>query len=547
MYLLSKTKDNMTKINKKMMFAAWACTNKSYFSYQSWHSVLQNMFQNFVVFDPQQYTYQLGRKGMNQKFMEVVKNERPDYIFFWLMYHPEFDVETLAQIKKISPQTKVLNFFGDDDILFDIYTKYLAFFVDYPLASHMEHFWKYEANNIPNVFSTFGVNTGNFKPINSEKKYDVTFIGTPIEDRAEMIKHLIGNGINVRIFGGGWYSYPELAQNYGGKLSTEEMNEIINQSKINLNFSKTIGGKTGFKAKVFEVCACKSFLLSEYFTGYLNYLKEDEEIVTFRDKEQLLEKVRYYLSNEKERENIAMGAYKKVIKNYSIEQEFKKIFSSIEKLKKKNSTEIISSNNNVVSLTQKELSNDRNELMQKIENASYITFIDDSVIPSDYKNHFQIQSLDKSTKNLSCCDYSVFSKSLGDYLSCYAYKTLNNNPERFYKLLDLSQLMVKKSFFIENLDKFTKFSEYKNELVTKENTAFIAFPLLRRINVANIKAEDIGSIFAPNFENELKALTTSKKLVFSQYFYKFAFSSLFSKLYLIEYLMKKIRLKMKSK
>ncbi len=534
------------KLNKKMLFAAWACTNKGYFSYQSWYSVLKKMFKSLIVFDPQQQTYNLGKNGMNKAFLEVVEKEKPDYIFFWLMYPPEFYLETLGKIKLVSPNTKVLNFFGDDDILFEIYTKYLANFVDYPLASHMEHFWKYKENNIPNAFSTFGVNTDNFKPLKLKKKYDVTFIGTPIEDRAEMIKHLVDNGVKVNIFGGGWYKYPELAKYYGGKVSTEEMVKIINESKINLNFSKTIGGKTGFKAKVFELCACNSFLLSEYFTGYTNYLAENKEIITFKDKKDLLDKVKFYLENDKEREKIAEAAYKKVVKNYSIEEEFKNIFEAISKIEKKPKV----SNNldakyNEVSLDVNELSN-KELVLNKIKDADYISFTSKKSINSDYKSPFQIISL-KGDKPISSCDYSVFSNKLGDYLSCYHYKTFNSNKQRFYDLLDITQLMVKKEFFLKNLDKFMNFSNYKEDLVNSENTSFIGFPLLKRIAVPNIKKEDLGTIFAPSFENELIALYSSKKLLSSSYAYKLLLSSIITKPYIINYLINKLKLKFKSK
>ena len=45
----------------------------------------------------------------------------------------------------------------------------------------------------------------------------------------------------------------------------------------------------------------------------IRFFKEDKEIVLFRTKEELLEKIRYYLNNEKKRMEIAENSYKKVI------------------------------------------------------------------------------------------------------------------------------------------------------------------------------------------------------------------------------------------
>ena len=62
---------------------------------------------------------------MNKRFLEVVKREQPDYVFLWLIYD-EFYIDTLLKIKKISAKIKIINFFGDDDSLFDNFSRFYS-------------------------------------------------------------------------------------------------------------------------------------------------------------------------------------------------------------------------------------------------------------------------------------------------------------------------------------------------------------------------------------------------------------------------------------
>lgn len=529
----------MKQINKKMMFAAWTCHNKNYFAYQTWHNPLKNIFKHFFTFDPQECLYRYGKDEMNRKFLEIVEKEQPDYIFLWLIYE-EFYLETLFKIKEISPKTKLINFFGDDDVLFENYTRYLSLFIDYPLASHKNYFKCYEKDGIRNVFLSCGVDNKRYRNLRLEKKYDVSFIGIPKRDRVDFIKYLIETGIYVKIYGSGWENYHELKDFYGGHLSNEDSVKVINESKINLSFTKNYEGITGFKARVFEICCCKSFLLSEYFEGYLDFLKENKEIVMFKTKEELLKKINYYLKNEKEREKIASRAYEKVRNNYSQDKEFSKIFSKIEKLNVSNKKEFPKIKDKALYLTSEDLKLSDEEIKNKVVKADYIGFRNKKNIYSAYKDFFQIYSLKKTKKDISCCDYYVSSKMLGDYLilnAGYAFKQLSK--EDFSKLLLSDQLLLKKSFFLKNIQIFKQFEEKKQDLFNKDEIAFVSIPLIRTKLFKNISNENMEKVFQPQFENKLRQLNSSKHLFSDSYVYKLIFFSLFNRPYIISRLIKR--------
>ncbi len=514
----------MKKLDKKMLFAAWACHNKNYFSYQTWHEPLKSIFKEFVTFDPQEYLYMHGRKAMNEKFLEVVREEKPDFIYLWLIYD-EFDIETLKRVKEVSPKTRLVNFFGDDDVLFDNYSRYYALFIDYPLASHKMYFEKYKEEGIKNVFFSCGVNTRDLKPLDVGKEYDVTFIGTPMGDRAEFIKHLFEKGVKLRVYGAGWEKYPELKEIYGGKLPQSEMTKVINQSKINLSFTKNYAGKPGFKARVFEICACRAFVLSEYFEGYLEFLKDKKEINMFQTKEELLDKVKYFLKNEKEREAISDRAYNKVVEDYAQEKEFRKTFEKIVKINGKvPAKKLPRLDKEVVYISVRDLLRGKEEIKKMIENADYVAFEEDGTRISKYRDYFQVYSFEKTGKDISCCDYFVYSRWLGNYLSLYTYfafKTLKK--EDFFRLLRMSQLVVRKGYFLDNFEKFRYGKIY--ELMKENNTAFIAIPLVQVRGVNAIDFEEMKKVFLPEFEDDLRALRFHGKLWTSAYPYKLVLSS----------------------
>src|SRR3989338_1781216 len=142
------------KLKKKILFAGWACHNPYYTSDQAWRQPLQNIFEEYISFDPQEIIYAHGREEMNRRFLTLVAKEKPDYILFWLI-RDEFFIETFLKINEISPHTRTLNYFGDDDTLFDNYSRYYARLIDYPIISQHEYIEGYNGDGIKNFFLSY--------------------------------------------------------------------------------------------------------------------------------------------------------------------------------------------------------------------------------------------------------------------------------------------------------------------------------------------------------------------------------------------------------
>ncbi len=503
---------------KKMLFAHWDCENKQDASYQQWGLSLQILFkENLLYFSPKKNYFNYGKEEMNRRFLEVVAQEQPDYVFLLVLYD-EFSLETLEMIKKVSPKTIILNFSGDDDWRFEDFARYYALFFDYNISAHRQMPPFYKKEGIEDVSFSCGVNPAHYKPLNLPYAYDVSAIGRGSDQRANIIRSLLQQGIDVHIFGHSWEKYPEFAQVYHGPLEAEDFVKVINQTKINLCFTKGGYGKPQFKGRLLEIAACRAFALTEHFSGYFNFF-DKKEIIMFKTEEEMLNQVQYYLSHELERKHLAASAYKRVITDYNHEIEllalFKKILSDQRK-DKKNELHLPPLHKKIIHLSRDDLA-DKELLQEKIQLADYITFDERDALFYPRKDYLQAYALEKSGKQISCCDYYVHDKRLGNcmlFKARHAYERLHERD--FHQLLHISQLMVTKPYLLKNLEALRSAVNREGSCITGKNTVFLSIPLVEVSQVRGFDYLRMKEAFLYKFLDTLYSLKYQKKL-FSSY------------------------------
>ncbi len=315
----------------KIVFASWNCKDLSDYPYQNWYAPLKEIAGEVILFDPRENYFIYGKERMNQMLLELVKKEQPDYVFFTLIYD-EFYLKTFSALKEVSPKTRTINFFSDDEWRFDEYSRYLASYFDHCITTYPPAHRKAKQLGLNNFeLMIYACNTDVYTKRNLDKKYDVSFIGQPTKERVEMLTFLVRNGVNVSIWGKNWGLLPEfdmIKNNYRGVA--EDMVEVVNQSKIVLSFLKDDSDKgIQIKGRLSEVAGCGTFqiLTGNKETQFI--LKDGKEAAYFKDGKDLLKKINYYLLHEKERESIAVRAYEKINKNYSWKTNLKNYFASL--------------------------------------------------------------------------------------------------------------------------------------------------------------------------------------------------------------------------
>ena len=118
------------------------------------------------------------------------------------------------------------------------------------------------------------------------------------------------------------------ASNMGAADYLAETPYIFHDSKINLNITlRSI--KSGIPLRCMEIMSCGGFLLTNFQSDFFKHFVAGEDFVYFESNDDMLQKIDYYLTHEKERASIAESGYQKVIKNHSYETIFQQIFNII--------------------------------------------------------------------------------------------------------------------------------------------------------------------------------------------------------------------------
>lgn len=198
-----------------------------------------------------------------------------------------------------------------------------------------------------------GTDTQTFKPIqvNEKHKTQICMVGFPYKNRIQIIKRILTETpYNVTVVGR-WKDVfePHILKNrrlsiYNGWFEPKIVSTFYNGAYININTLRPFDedkneNHTGIKNKsvnnrIFDISACNAFQLMQNADDLYEYFSEDE-IVTFSDEGDLINKIYTYIKNKDETASYSMKAYKKTTENHTFENRLKTIISCIDSGKTK--------------------------------------------------------------------------------------------------------------------------------------------------------------------------------------------------------------------
>ena len=135
------------------------------------------------------------------------------------------------------------------------------------------------------------------------------------QERLRYLKAL-SEHFNVDLYtGSDTYSMP-LIHNRGFAKTNTEMPIIFHQSNINLNLTaKSI--RSGLSLRIFDVLGCEGFLITNYQAELPEHFNIGEDLEAYTSLDDLMGKCEYYLSHDKDRQEIAHNGFEKVKKYHT--------------------------------------------------------------------------------------------------------------------------------------------------------------------------------------------------------------------------------------
>lgn len=338
---------------------------------------LRKTFQNLNTENPRQKAFmRKNRPKLSRELLRQIKRAhavRPVDLFFSYFYDACVLPEAIDEVTRMG--IKTVNWYCNGSYQLHLVSE-IAPHYDWCLVPERFRLEDYIAMGAHPIYCQEAANPNVYKPHPLPQEYDVTFVGQKYGDRPAYIRYLLDNGIDVRVWGRGWQTSPlSLPQKlsgklrrlrslddyneavrflfkylvsrsagqsgptirlpseiFGGTLNDDELIKMYSRSRISLGFSTV--GSTGLsnmpikqvRLRDFEAPMSGAFYMVEYMEELEEFFEIGREIVCYRDKVDLADKIKYYLAHEEEREIIRHAGYQRAVNDHSWHKRFETAF-----------------------------------------------------------------------------------------------------------------------------------------------------------------------------------------------------------------------------
>lgn len=170
-------------------------------------------------------------------------------------------------------------------------------------------------------------------------KCDVVFAGHYEADgRVEMLEAVCDAGFTLNLYGGGWNAaLPQLrvdsplrAKYPIAPATNADYRYAICGAKVALSFLSSLNQDT-YTRRSFQIPAMKTAMLSEYTDDLASIYQSDIEVVFFKNKIDLLAKLRLIIADNSMREAVANAGYAKVlVGGYDVRNRMKEFLDCVD-------------------------------------------------------------------------------------------------------------------------------------------------------------------------------------------------------------------------
>lgn len=167
--------------------------------------------------------------------------------------------------------------------------------------------------------------------VHVDKKYDLLFVGNSRHVYRQILKDLLPTEHKLTVIGRHWEEYPVQEYVVQPFISNDEVGQAYHDAKILLNDHWDDMKEQGvISNRIYDALAVGAFVVSDYMPEIEEYF--GDTVVTYADKEDLKEKIDYYMQHEEERMDKARRGQEIVLREHTFANRIEKMIQVMEKM-----------------------------------------------------------------------------------------------------------------------------------------------------------------------------------------------------------------------
>jgi spore maturation protein CgeB len=363
---------------------AMVTTNRTW--YRNLHEPLLDLGHEVVLFPAEAGRLAMWRKDRdlrtrfsNQLFETFLAahKDKPFDLFFSYLTDGMIDPSVIDRVRDLGVPT--CNFSCNNAHQFHLVTELSRHF-DFALHSERDVGPQFRTIEATPLWWPMAANPKYFHPYAVERNLQVSFVGANYGPRARYLERLLENGIDVYVAGPGWRwgartkarasvrrillaaraSMPSSIEQQA--RASSELAEHDIRRRLGARFPKAVHGlmsdddlviaysRSEISLGVLDVFMnhdpskyiVRHLHLREfeapmsgalYCTGYLEELEEffepDKEVIVYRDGNEMLDKIRFYLSHPTEANAIRAAGLRRALADHTYQQRFRQLFTTL--------------------------------------------------------------------------------------------------------------------------------------------------------------------------------------------------------------------------
>ena len=215
---------------------------------------------------------------------------------------------------------------GENWRVYDLVISSLPNFVEY-----------FRSLGVPGEFNRLAFEPTVLRHLQTQKKNIlVSFVGSFTSahgKRDQLLEHLCSN-VPMNIWGNGVERLPEdspIRDRYLGTAWGIRMFRILAASKIVVNYHIDIAKSYANNMRLFEATGTGALLVTDWKENLHEMFEPGKEVVAYRDLDECVELVRYYLDHEDEREAIASSGQRRTLHSHTYLQRMQDLSTIVSK------------------------------------------------------------------------------------------------------------------------------------------------------------------------------------------------------------------------